>query len=292
MKKIYLIINPRAGHGTMEKNIGQLLSFFEKYEVAVSYNFTKSGGHAVELAQKAVLDDYNIIVAVGGDGTVNEVAGGLAGKNIPMGIIPVGSGNGLAHDLKIPTNIKKAVEIIVNGTDHNIDLWQMNDKLFLCAAGLGFDAAVAHEMALSTRRGRAEYIRLTIKEGIVAKPVDMSLQIGGKKIEKPVFLASFVNASQYGNNAYISPGAKTDDGLLDVILIKPISKFLYPVLGASLFLGIIHWFRFYERYYADSIIINNATTNLFHFDGESVEMEFPVHINLLKKKLEIRVLLR
>ncbi len=290
MNSIYLIINPRAGQGTMKKNMGQLLGFFEKHKVAVSYDFTEKGGHATELAQKAASGNYQIIVAVGGDGTVNEVADGLAGRNVPMGIIPVGSGNGLAHDLKIPTNIKKAVDIIVNGTSHNIDLWQINDKLFLCAAGLGFDAAVAHQMALSTRRGRAEYIRLTIKEGIVAKPVGISLQIGNKKIEKPVFLASFVNASQYGNNAYISPGAKTDDGLLDIILIKPISKFLYPVLGASLFLGIIHWFRFYERYYTNSVTINHATTNLFHFDGEAVEMEFPVRITLFEKKLKIRVL--
>lgn len=290
MNGVYLIINPLAGHGTMKKNIGQLLGAFKKYDVSVTHDFTEKGGHATELAQKALKAGYEIVVAVGGDGTVNEVARGLAGGNVPMGIIPVGSGNGLARDLKIPAIIKRAVDVLINGNDRNIDLWQMNDKLFLCSAGLGFDADVAHEMALSTRRGRAEYIRLVIKEGVVAKPVKIDLKIGRKNISKKVFLASFANASQYGNNAYISPGARLDDGLLDIILIKPISKILYPVLGISLFLKIIHWFRFYERYYADSIIIESATTNKFHFDGESVKMEFPVRISLFKKKLKIRVL--
>jgi len=289
MKYIYLILNPRAGSGQEKRNIGQLLGYFEKYETEVSYDFTERAGHAFELAQKAVSENYDIVVAVGGDGTVNEVARGLAGSGTTMGIIPVGSGNGLARDLKISLNSKRAVENCINGTDRDVDLWQMNDEVFACAAGLGFDAAVAHEMALSTRRGRAEYIRLTIKEGAVAKPVKIKLQIDSKKIEKPVFLASFLNAGQYGNNAYISPGALTNDGLLDVILIKPIKKILYPVLGVSLFLGIIHWFRFYERYRADSIIIENASTNLFHFDGESIKMKFPVKISLLKEKLKVRI---
>ena len=265
MKSIYLIINSFAGSGSIMKNTNSLLDIFDKYRVTVSYGFTQYRGHATELAKKAISKKFDLVVAVGGDGTVNEVARGLAGTGTTMGIIPVGSGNGLARDLKIPLTIKRAVENLIQGADHNVDLWKMNDKIFACAAGLGFDAAVSHEMALSTRRGRAEYIRLTIKEGVTAKPVKIKLQIGTKKIEKQVFLTSFLNASQYGNNAYISPGAQTNDGLLDVILIKPIKKILYPVLGISLFLGIIHWFRFYERYRTDSIIIENASTNLFHF---------------------------
>ncbi len=289
MKNIYLIINSFAGSGSIKNNIDKLLDIFKNYQVKVAYNFTDFGGHAVELAKTAASKNFDIVVAVGGDGTVNEVARGLAGSGTTMGIIPVGSGNGLARDLKIPLTLKKAVENVVEGTDHNVDLWKINNKIFACAAGLGFDADVAHEMALSTRRGRAEYIRLTVKQGAIAKPVNIKLKIGTRKIEKKVFLASFVNASQYGNNAYISPGAKTDDGLLDIILIKPIKKILYPVLGISLFLGIIHWFRFYERYRANSIVIEHATTNLFHFDGESTEMEFPVRIDLFEQKLKIRI---
>jgi YegS/Rv2252/BmrU family lipid kinase len=288
MKNIYLILNSRAGSGSVKRNIGLLLGYFEKYEAEVSYNFTERAGHAAELAQKAALQNYDIVVAVGGDGTVNEVARGLAGSRTAMGIIPVGSGNGLARDLKISTNIKKAVENCIKGTNHNVDLWQMNDEVFACSAGLGFDAAVAHKMALSAKRGRAEYIRLTIKEAAITKPIKVNLQIGNKEIEKSVFLVSFANASQYGNNAYISPGAKTNDGLLDIILIKPISKILYPVLGISLFLGIIHKLSFFERYRANSVIIKSASTNLFHFDGESIEMKYPVKISLLEKKLKIR----
>ena len=289
MKRIYLIINQHAGGKRMKNKISQLFDFFEKQPINISFDFTEREGHAVELAQNAIAEKYNIVVAVGGDGTVNEVARGLAGSGIPMGIIPIGSGNGFARECKIPMNIKKAIDIIIQGNDKPVDLWQMNNRIFLCAAGLGFDAAVAKKMTLSSKRGFWEYIRLTIRESIFAKPVKVSLLIGNHKIEKPVFLASFANASQFGNNAFISPGAKTDDGLLDVVFIKPMYKIFYPVLGFALFLRIIHWFKFFERYRTDSVIIQNASTNLFHVDGESVEMDFPVQINLVKEKLEIRV---
>ncbi len=273
----------------MKNRINQLFDGFEKQSVNIIFDFTEREGHAVELAQNAIDKKYDIIVAVGGDGTVNEVARGLAGGGIPMGIIPVGSGNGLARELKIPMNIKKAIDIIISGKDKPVDLWQMNNRVFLCAAGLGFDAAVAKKMALSTKRGFWEYIRLTIKESLSTKPVIISLLIGNRKIKKPVFLVSFANASQLGNNAFISPGAKPDDGLVDVVLIKPMYKIFYPVLGFALFLRIIHWFNFFERHRASAVIIQSASTNLFHVDGESVEMEFPVQINLLKDKLKVRV---
>ena len=290
MIKIYLIINKHAGGNRRTNKINQLFDVFEKHAVSIFFNFTESKGHAVELAQNAITKNYDIVVAVGGDGTVNEVARGLVGSGIPMGIIPIGSGNGLARELKISINIEKAIEIIIHGKNKSVDFWQMNNHMYLCAAGLGFDAAVAKKMTLSTNRGFWEYIRLTLLESISAKPVKLSLLIENRRIEKSVFLVSFANASQLGNNAFISPGAKTDDGLLDIVLIKPMYKILYPVLGFALFLRIIHWFKFFERHRVNSVIVQNATSNLFHVDGESVEMDFPVHINLLEEKLEVRVL--
>ncbi len=290
MKKTYLIINRLAGGKRMKNRISQLFDGFKKQSVNISFNYTERKGHAVELAQKAVAEKYDIIVAVGGDGTVNEVAGGLAGSGVTMGIIPMGSGNGLARELKIPLNIKKAIEIIIKGKDKPVDIWQMNNRSFLCAAGLGFDAAVAKKMTLSSKRGFWEYIRLTIKGSLSAKPVNISLLVKNHRIEKLVFMASFANASQLGNNAFISPGAKPDDGLLDIVLIKPMYKIFYPVLGLALFLRVIHWFKFFERHRVNSVIIQNASSNLFHTDGESVKMEFPVRINLLKDKLKVRVL--
>ena len=289
MTKIYLIINKHAGGKRRKNKISQLLDILKKQEVNVSFDFTEKEGHAVELAQNAITKNYDIIVAVGGDGTVNEVARGLAGSGVAMGIIPVGSGNGLARELKMPMDIKKAIDVIINGKDKPVDIWQMNNHLFLCAAGLGFDAAVAKKMTLSTKRGFWEYIRLTLVESVSTKPVNLTLLIGNSKIEKSVFLVSFANASQLGNNAFISPGAKTDDGLLDVVLIKPMYKIFYPVLGFALFLRIIHWFKFFEKHRVSSVTIQSASTNLFHFDGESVKMEFPVVISLLKDKLTVRV---
>ncbi len=272
----------------MKNRISQLFNGFEKQSVNIIFDFTEREGHAVELAQNAI-GNYDIIVAVGGDGTVNEVARGVAGSGVAMGIIPMGSGNGFARELNIPMNIKKAIDIIISGKDKPVDLWQMNNRVFLCAVGLGFDAAVAKKMTLSTKRGFWEYIRLTIKESLFTKPVKISLLIENHKIEKPVFFVSFANASQLGNNAFVSPGAKPDDGLLDVVFIKPMYKIFYPVLGFALFMRIIHWFKFFERHRASAVIIQSASSNLFHVDGESVEMNFPVYINLSKDKLKVRV---
>lgn len=289
LNKYYFIINPFAGKKPAKKLVGFLIDNFKKESVEFEYAYTEKTGHATELARNAVLQKYDFVVAVGGDGTVNEVANGLKGSDVVMGIIPVGSGNGLARELKIPINPKEAAEVLIQGNRKHIDLWQINNRIFLCAAGFGFDAVIAGKMANSTFRGFWGYIWLTIKESMAFKPVSVNLSLGNQSVRQSVFLVSFANASQLGNNAFISPGAKTDDGLLDVVLIHPMSKLFYPVLGISLFLRNIHKFNFFKMYRVNSVVINNASTNLFHVDGESVQMNFPVQINLLKNQLKVCV---
>ncbi|MDB4582431.1 diacylglycerol kinase family lipid kinase [Draconibacterium sp.] len=289
MKRYYLIINAHAGKDAWKKAIQQVLDSFTKYSVKFDHVFTEKPGHAIELAQKVSETKYDVVVAVGGDGTVNEVANGLLGRGIVMGVIPIGSGNGFARDSKISINPKKAVKELLKGKSKFIDVWQINNNIFLCTAGLGFDANVARNMTLSVRRGRWEYVRLTLMESIFFKPLEVAFNVGGQLKKESVFLISFANAGQYGNNAYISPGAKTDDGLLDIVVIRPVAKMLYPILGLALFLRIIHKFGFYKRYRANSLEIYEASSNLCHIDGESVEIDFPVQIGLLKDQLKIQM---
>lgn len=289
MGKYLFIINPNAGKKAGGKKLKQMFEALKKTSVAFEVVYTKQAGHATELSENADLDIFDVVVAVGGDGTVNEVAAGLKGRNVLMGIIPMGSGNGLARDLKISTKIKKAVDIVVQKKGKKVDLWQMNDRIFLCVAGLGFDAEVARKMALAKGRGKWQYVLLTLKESINYKPVEIDLNIGSQNLKQSVFLSSFANSGQFGNNAYIAPGAKINDGLLDVAVIRPVPKIAYPLLGISLFLKIIHKFKFVTIYRTDSVRINNASSGIFHIDGESIEVEYPVQISLLEENVRVCV---
>lgn len=289
METYFLIINPKAGNSSTKKAIASVIDVFEKEQIAFEYSYTEKLGSAFELAKKAKAQKYDVVVAVGGDGTVNEVARGLMGSGIAMGIIPLGSGNGFARELKISFNVSKAAQTLINGYNRIVDLWKMNDNIFLCTSGMGFDAKVAHLMNNSNTRGKLRYFWLTISEIMVFKPVNAVFVIDGKNIERSILLATFANAGQWGNNAYIAPGAKLDDGLLDVVIIPPVLKILYPIIGISLFLRGINKLKFVERYRVDSVSIVNASTNLFHFDGETVRMQFPVQISLCKENLIVRV---
>jgi YegS/Rv2252/BmrU family lipid kinase len=225
------------------------------------------------------------VVAVGGDGTVNEVARGLIGSQIPLGIIPMGSGNGLARDLGISMNIKKSASLLVEGKIKQIDVCRLNSQRFLCTSGIGFDAQVADKMAKASTRGFLRYIQLTIRESVAFKPFKIKMKVNDILIEKPVFLVTFANARQFGNNAFIAPKADITDGLMDVVVVKPIPKIWLPVFGIGLFLGIIPKLSFVEYYKTKRIELVSADTNNYHFDGEPGKLTVPTTISVDSEKL-------
>ncbi|MEN8115726.1 MAG: diacylglycerol kinase family protein [Bacteroidota bacterium] len=288
MKKYFFIINSKAGihkrgKGITEKILEILSGKLVNYEWAV----TEKPGHAPELAKKAVSEGFDFVVAVGGDGTVNEVAKGLAGSDVTLGIIPTGSGNGLARHLKISQNLVKAIDTILNNKTSYIDLWKLNDQLFLSVAGNGFDAEIAHKMSLSQKRGRWKYIKLVIKRSLSFNPIDIELVANQSIIKQRVLMITFANSSQFGNNAYISPKAKTDDGLIDVVIIEPVCKILYPVVGLAILLKKIHWFKFHKLYRVKNAVLNNSSSELFHIDGDPVKINAPVKIEPFNKPLQV-----
>jgi len=289
-RKVFLVINKFAGHRKKYSTaVYQVVSALQENGCEVEYSYTNHSGHATELALSAVNKGFELVVAVGGDGTMNEVAQGLFGTSTPMGIIPMGSGNGLARDLGVPVNIKKSARLLVEGSIKQIDVCRFNNQRFLCTSGIGFDAQVADKMAKAPSRGFLRYIQLTIQESIAFKPFRIKMKANDIWIEKPVFLVTFANARQFGNNAFIAPKADISDGLIDVVVVKPFQKIWLPVFGIGLFLGIIPKLPFVEYHKTKQVELESADTPFFHFDGEPGKLNIPAKISIDAEKLFVVV---
>jgi YegS/Rv2252/BmrU family lipid kinase len=209
---------------------------FGALEADYEIRLTKFAGHAVELAQQAAADGFQIVAAVGGDGTVNEVGRGLLGTDTAMGIVPQGSGNGLARHLEVPLGLANALRRLAAPTFSRMDVGIMNGHPFFCTAGLGFDAHVSQHFAQAGSRGLSTYLRVTLREYRRYRPVPVRVDLDGHVEETNCYVLAFANASQYGNNAYIAPRADLRDGLLDVCLIDalPVVRAMKVSLGMAL----------------------------------------------------------
>ncbi len=287
-KKIFLIINKFAGHKVGERAVDVVVPLLKKNNCIVEYSFTNHPGHATELAQKASSDGFELIVAVGGDGTVNEVAQGLIGTKSIMGIIPMGSGNGLARELGISMNIHKSAGTLINGNTLELDVCRLNKQRFLCTSGIGFDARIAYLMGKASKRGFFKYVQLVLQESIVYKPIDIRMKIDGVVLDRMVFLITFANASQFGNNAFIAPGASMTDGLIDVVVVNKFSKLWMPVFAVSLFSKLIPKLPFVETFKAKHVELELADTPVFHFDGDPGNLNIPAQISLDPLKILVR----
>jgi YegS/Rv2252/BmrU family lipid kinase len=287
-KKIFIIINKFAGHKRKHTDeVYQMVSGLQSADIELEYAYTNHRGHASELALNAAHSGFDLIVAVGGDGTVNEVARSLAGTDVVMGIVPRGSGNGLARELGIPMSLKKSVQALIDGKPKQIDVCNVNGHHYLCTSGIGFDAQVADHMARAHKRGFWRYFQITISESLRFKPFLVDMEIDGRRMEKKAFLVTFANARQFGNNAFIAPNADISDGLLDVIVVKQFHKILMPVFGIGLFAGYILKLPFVECYRARNVIIHSAGTNVYHFDGEPGRISCPAIYSVDENKLHI-----
>jgi diacylglycerol kinase (ATP) len=240
------------------------------------------------LAEKAATDGFDIVVAVGGDGTVNEVAQGLYGAGVKMGIIPMGSGNGLARELGISMDMKKSAKALLKGKNLKVDVCKLNNQRFLCTSGIGFDAMIADKMSKAASRGFLKYVQLVIQESVFFKPIEVRMKIDGLLIEESIFLITFANASQFGNNAYIAPGASMTDGIIDVVVVKKFPKIWMPVFAIALFSKLVTRLPFVDCYKAKEIEIEKADSPYFHFDGEPGELTIPAKVRLGSEKIWIR----
>jgi diacylglycerol kinase (ATP) len=264
---IYFVMNPKSGTTTAaQKNkVKLLVSKLPNAQLI----FTEYAGHATEIAQKAVLEGIERVVAVGGDGTVNEVARGLMGSETALGIVPFGSGNGLARYLKIPLKMDKAVQFAINQPTNMMDVCFMNEIPFFCTAGVGFDAEVAHEFAKQSSRGLKTYARMALKSFRTYKS---EKYLFNNQEDITAFAITFANATQYGNNALISPKSKIDDGQIEMVILKPFPFGAAPIIGVRLFRGTLPNSRYTETISGDLFHIKSSRNFLIHFDGEPMSL--------------------
>lgn len=282
-RKILFIINPISG-GKDKKGFPALANASLDLELFdPEYQFTRYPRHGFEIASEAVKNGVDIVVAVGGDGTINEVASALTGTDTMLGIVPCGSGNGLARSLNISLNNRKALQILSRLRADKIDTGVLNDWKFFNMGGIGFDAHISHKFATMVSRGLKGYLTTTFHEILSYKPQYYSLEIDDKQVETYAFMISIANSSQYGNNAHISPEASVKDGLLDVCIVKPFPLYHFPVMGYHLFSKTSHKSRFVEIIKGRNIRIRTDKPRVVHIDGEPREVsgDISVHINPL-----------
>ena len=271
-KEILFIINPISGtgrHAEVEKIIHEELDP-SKFNSRIVY--TDAAGEATVLCKEAVEKGVDVIVAVGGDGTVNEIGQGLVGTKSALGIIPTGSGNGLARHLKIPFNIRKAIKVINEGKLRKIDTATVNDKVFLSIAGIGYDAFVAKKFSKASKRGFFSYFRIVSGEYPRYKPRKYVLDIDGKTITRRALLIAMANSNQFGNNTSIDPNATIDDGYIDVCILRRIPLLLIPFYVPLLFTKMFHKTQYIEIIRAKHATITRKKGKTMHFDGDPVAM--------------------
>ena len=288
MKKICFIVNPVSGFGKqkiIEKLIDQYLDL-KAFDYIIVY--TKAAKHATELAKQAVTDNFDIVVAVGGDGSVNEIARGLIGSNTALAIVPAGSGNGLARYLNIPLNLKKAIETINNCKVKKVDTVQLNNEHFINVAGLGFDAFIGSKIALLSKRGFSAYFKLIAQEFYKYKEQNFEFIFDGKSHQKSAFLICFANGPQWGYNAHISPISNNTDGVFEIAILKDVSIFNVLKLSFKLLNKTIHQSPNLEIIKAKEVIIKQLHS-IAHVDGESVEVGNTVTVKIFPLSLNVIV---
>lgn len=214
-----MIVNPASGTVSKHRIVPHVCKRLDKLGVRYDVSATRYPGHAVELARKAAADGYDVVIAVGGDGTVNEVATGLVGSTTALAIVPTGSGNGLARHLGIPVDVDSSIRVLAKKNVITADYGTANDRPFFCTFGVGFDAAVSERCARQKRRGILMYLKNTVNEYINFSPEEYVIEANGQVITDRAFLVVACNASQYGNNAFVAPEASVTDGELDITIV-------------------------------------------------------------------------
>lgn len=286
---ILFIINPISG-GKGKLQIPVLIDkYLDKEKFSANFVFTEYVGHAAELADEASRKNFDVIVAAGGDGTINEVASKVLLNEKVLGILPLGSGNGLARFLNIPRNLKAAIHLINILKTDRIDAARFNDKLFFNMAGMGFDAHLSSVFSADKKRGLSGYLKLGFREVFSYKAQQYEIQIDGKKYVRNAFVVSVANSSQYGNDFFISPLASVKDGLLDVCIIKPFPILKLPVLSYVLLKGKAEQSDMIEIIKGKNIKIVRQKEGAVHVDGEPLFMEKEINIDVLPLSLTVVV---
>ncbi|ADV44286.1 diacylglycerol kinase family protein [Bacteroides helcogenes] len=288
-KKISFVINPISGTQSKEQIMKCIDEKLDKAKYVQEVVYTDHAGHAVEIAAQKAKEGVHAVVAIGGDGTINEIARSLVHTRTSLGIIPCGSGNGLARHLQIPMEPKKAIDVINEGLIDIIDYGKINDVPFFCTCGVGFDAFVSLQFSKAGRRGPLTYLEKTLLESLKYRPETYELEMDGSTLRYKAFLIACGNASQYGNNAYIAPQATLTDGLLDVTILEPFTVLDVPALSFQLFNKTIDQNSRIKTFRCQTLCIHRSKPGVVHFDGDPMMAGENIDVEIIKKGLQVIV---
>lgn len=293
MKNIAFIINPIAGTQKKQKLPKLITQTLDKSQWLPNIVFTEHAGHAEELAKQFAQMGFEAVVAVGGDGTVNEVARGLRDTQTAMGILPMGSGNGLARHLNIPMRLNRALEVFNRCEPIKIDYGLANGHVFVTTCGTGFDAMIAEQFAAAGKRGFKTYVQKIVEDLITYKPETYRIVESESESELDItttaFLITFANANQWGNEAYIAPKASVQDGKMDICIMSSKAVFAVPSLAVGLFTKMLDKSLFMDGAKAKDVILYREKEGPFHIDGDPIQMEKDIHIQIVEEGLKVLV---
>ena len=293
MKNIAFIINPISGTKETQSNKRRLpkliMQLLDDRQWLPNIAFTEYAGHATELAYQYARMGFDAVVAVGGDGPVNEVARGLRDSKTALGIIPMGSGNGFARHLNIPIHANRAIEMLNHSEPISVDYGLANDKLFVSTCGTGFDAVIADHFAGSNKRGFMTYLQNVLKDIFSYTPETYHIVGDGLDVTHKAFLITFANANQWGYEALIAPKASVQDGKMDIMLMSSHAIIGSASLALRLFAGSIDDSHFMDTLRARDILLERESASPFHIDGDPVEMEKDIRIRIVEDGLRVLV---
>ena len=285
---VWSIINPKAGVKSKSSLPSAIRDVFvsELYDLQIYQ--TEYAGHATLLAQKAIDSKVDLVIVVGGDGTINEVAKALLHSEVELAIVAMGSGNGLARHLGLSLDPVRAIKEIPQLQLNAIDVCFLNESPFLCTAGVGFDAHIAHVFAQLDSRGFISYVKSVFKSYFTYRPAEYTFHNEAGARTENLYLLSIANANQWGNNVFISPKSTINDGAFEVCLLKPFSKFAALRLARHLFRGTIDNYRSYESYSTTGLKIENKGEIQIHLDGEPRLVEGNLFFSIKEQALRVR----
>ena len=284
---ITFIINPISGTHSKETLPKLIEEHLDKKQFTPRIFYTEHAGHAAELTRQCVEEHVDIVVAVGGDGTVNEVARSLVHSTTALGIIPCGSGNGLARHLCLPLDIRKSIDIINQCRIEAFDYGIINGLPFFCTCGMGFDAFISLKFAESGKRGPITYVENVLKEGLKYQPETYEVKDDTGVHHYKAFLIACANASQYGNHAYIAPGATMKDGQMDVIIMEPFNALEAPQIAADLFMKTLSKNSKIKTFRTKNLQIHRSKEGAIHYDGDPVMTGTDISVSI--EHLGIRI---
>jgi diacylglycerol kinase (ATP) len=289
VKKVLFIVNKFSGTGYLPEVEGRIVEGCEKASAQCHIEFTNAKSHATEIARQAsTTGEFSMIVAVGGDGTVNEVANGLLHSPSVMGILPKGSGNGLARHLGIPMNFPKSISSLFSSQVIEMDTFMINGKLSLNISGIGFDGHVANIFGRNKTRGLQGYTKVTLNEFMKFNEFEANLITRQGNATKKAFIIAIANSSQYGNNARIAPAASVCDEILHVCLLKKVPPYRLDFLY-SFFTGKIEGTKYCEVIETKEMTIQIKDPVAFHVDGEPSGTADKFQIQILPHSLKMLV---